>query len=192
MNALNGHGWALRDEFSEYRYQKIHYPYRYICGNPQGLWKFREILRRVFGRSLGAQPMCSGCSGNYEDSDCPEPEDAATEFAAAGRESDGSGETGAESQCEVLVSADRIVEVRTTPANLWTESKLGFLADGVAWDESRAVRKHSTYKSAKHYQAKQRSGFLHESQLGCLAKPRVVMWVAVISAGLMAAWLLFG
>lgn len=136
--------------------------------------------------------MCSGCSGNYEDSDYPEAEDVAGDSTAAGGERDGSGGGTTGGEYEVLVSEERIVEVRTMPSTLWSVTQLWELSEEVEWEQSLADRKHSSSPSAKYYRAKVRNGGLQKAPRAQLLKPRVLMGIVVVFAGLMGAWLFLG
>jgi hypothetical protein len=89
---------------------------------------------------------------------------------------------------EVLVSTERIVEIRVIPANRKASSQLAAETVECAWKETWRVRKHSSAESAKYYQtsllARGHGREYPSNRLICIC-------LVLASVGLVALWLAF-
>jgi hypothetical protein len=126
--------------------------------------------------------MCSGCPGNYEDSEWPDRDDPeGPEFGPATIAAD----------YEVLVSADSIIEIRCTPANVWSFRGLQPSASGPTRGETAPVSKQSASVTAKRYRTQRDAAAFASPNAKLAIKPLVFIVLAALSIGFLAGWLFF-
>jgi hypothetical protein len=95
----------------------------------------------------------------------------------------------ADSDYQVVVTADRIIERRTIRANCCTCNEEGVATDREAWQESRRERQHSRAVSARFYQTCKKSDS-QGGRSGQAFPTRLMMCGLAGAAGLaMALWL---
>ena len=143
--------------------------------------------------------MCSGCSGDYENGADWErerrngPSRSGTNRRADGGPSGGSwagssigGQREPESEYEVFVSDQRILEIHKSPYFLRVSQHSTMATESLsAWAESQGLREHSRASSAKHYATRCARAWVEAGRLTLSAMP-------FLGKGLATLWSVFG
>ena len=134
--------------------------------------------------------MCSGCFGEYEEDDEFERPTRGHEQGSENDQSDGRSawQGFSREELEILVSAERIVEIRYISAG--RPRHIAFANDAPGADTPQGTREHCTFATAKNYQTSWDPEAWQETKARGSSKWLLFIGLALVAVAALGLWVL--